>query len=1577
MAYNKKTWITKEIITKEALNNIEDGIATLDENQKKFATKEEIPSIAGLATEEYVDEEIAKIDVTNQLTDYAKTTDIPTKTSQLTNDSNFLISIPSEYITETELEAKGYLTEHQDISGLATKEEIPSDYVKTVNGVSPNADGNVTISATLEPPTVVDSIEEMVDTSKQYVLSTDGFIYGYRYVEPELEEEWTNVLSDVGYQQSKRVNSSGELVTYTTHPVDATNHIPCKPGDEVRLEGFSIPSTYTSGTYYQSLAMYREDKTWIKTQTLSTDIVANKNGLSLVEENGYIVGFTLNEAFVGTEVAYIIITSQDITLNSRVLMKRIKGTVPNFTNLANTDGTDWMMDQRISTTSISASDVLCTTNAISAKRGDTVYFKNVDIYKKQTSSMRFGMWSNGVRVNAIDDTSPYYGELNGNVTVYENGVVSCKLVKQITGEDFETEFDTVRFSVAKVTNFADVIITVNEPITYSEATGGYEWASTGISYASNDYSNDIAEIKNDISDLENIVSSLGNSSTSSPIPNYWVNELNNKVDTIQQVMESVGRNKSSFYWYTDAHWQHNAKKSPLLLDYLIKNTPINKVNFGGDIVGDPNPYDHENIKSFYDWQKAVADIPNHHSVYGNHDLNHWTTDVHNMSYSLVLANEESDDMVVSKVDGCYYIDNPSEKTRYLYLSYLTKSQTDMMTQGQFIVDSIKSVKSGWHIVVIAHRWFQYSKSSTPTVGSVPSYESEILSILDAYNMRTTRAGSNYFYEQDFTECKGVVEFCIGGHIHVDYDFTTTGGIPVIITASDTNQERAGEEDEDCGSVGTITEQALYSIIADYENRKVHVIGVGRGGSRELPLLDIEIGNEDDVADSEVELATIDDTSIRNDSTWSSSKIHNELSNIRINANTQNLSSTPNYVVTEAQNIADKVIKTRNAYSIVISGMSDLHTTGSDSSATGVLHAFQGINEIDKFTPIDLVAIHGDVMVGYMTDEYQSGFKYVRSCMNEITKNVPLIQMQGNHDDLSSDTTEVARQRYFSYIGANNEGTVTDFANRFRNYGYKDFDDLRIRFIYLNSADASEVERTSSEWITPMQFNWFVNTALDFSNKQGSEDWQWIVACHHPLNTGGVTQYLLNILKAYTTKTSGSFDLYHLDVKHTISYDFTNVKQRFICHLHGHIHNFRTEWFDDVLSITVPNACYGRNNEYGTYAGYSDEVHELLGDIDENGQQRQFNKTSNTANDTAFVTFVIDSRVNNKIYAYCYGAGIDREIDLTTKEVLYIEKETIEPDTPVEPDGTYTNLIPTSIDTDGTIFNGVGYKTGYRISSSGSISVSDMCITGFIDVEANQTIRLKNVTINGGEPPYVAWYNQDKSFKVANAIETVWEYDSENDLYIGNSGYNDGWLRISCHVIDSTSILTINEDIPNDDGGDTPVEPSEPINLLVMSNRTYESYSSQTSNFIEVTVPHELDVNKYYPAVIDGRVGKYCGTKITHTVDTTNNGFAFSLSSSTGYGLLFPIEPKITGEYLVTYTSFDVPVVIHLVEYNANNIYKSRTQVTGGLGGDGKQWNVKFNISDISNKYALFFSYGASNVNKTCTITNLSVSKKIK
>lgn len=742
---NDKKYLTKipsEYVTETELN--QKGYLTEHQDISHLATKKElfskdyndltnkptIPSVDGLATKIYVNEEIKKIDVTSQLGDYAKKSDIPivpTKISAFSNDKGYLVSIPSEYVTETELNNKGYLTEHQDLSNYATKSELPTKtsqltndsgyltsipdeyvteieltskgYVKTVNGATPNDKGNVTVPVTLEAPTIVDSIEDMTDTNKQYVLSTDGFIYTYRKV-------------------------------------------------------------YTPGE-----------------------------------------------------------------------------TTPNFTNLANTDGTDWMLNTRISTSSTSTESKTDVTNAISAKKGDTVYFKNVDILNPLSSSMRFGMWNDGTRVNAIEGTSVYYGKQNGYVIEYDDGVVSCKLVNQSTGESFPSEFNKVRFTVSEVTDFSNVIITVNEPIEYTteEETYKYQWASSGILFTPSDYGSEIAEIKTDINNLEKKIGNLGDLDNNNiSIPSYWKTELETKADTIQQIMENVGRNKSAFYWYTDVHWQTNAKKSPILLKYLTDNTQINKINCGGDVINDPSPYNHVNTKYVHDWRKQIANLPNHHSVLGNHDLHHWSTDVHKMAYANILAHQETNDMVVSDVDGCYYIDCPSEKTRYLYLCYLTKSQTDMMAQGQFIVDAIKDVKEGWHIVAINHRWFQYASSSTPTTGSIPAYEKEILDIFDKYNARTTRGGSNYFYAQDFTSSKGKVEFCIGGHIHADYDFTTNGGIPVIITTSDTNQQRH-DGDVDSGVIGTITEQAVYAIIADYEGGKINVVGIGRGGSKEVSL----------------------------------------------------------------------------------------------------------------------------------------------------------------------------------------------------------------------------------------------------------------------------------------------------------------------------------------------------------------------------------------------------------------------------------------------------------------------------------------------------------------------------------------------------------------------------------------------------------------------------------------------------------------------------------------------------------------------------------------------------------------------
>lgn len=72
---------------------------------------------------------------------YALASDIPTKTSELTNDSNFLTSIPEEYVTDTELEEKGYA----QTSDIPSK--LPNPNKLTFTGaVSGEYDGSAPLS---------------------------------------------------------------------------------------------------------------------------------------------------------------------------------------------------------------------------------------------------------------------------------------------------------------------------------------------------------------------------------------------------------------------------------------------------------------------------------------------------------------------------------------------------------------------------------------------------------------------------------------------------------------------------------------------------------------------------------------------------------------------------------------------------------------------------------------------------------------------------------------------------------------------------------------------------------------------------------------------------------------------------------------------------------------------------------------------------------------------------------------------------------------------------------------------------------------------------------------------------------------------------------------------------------------------------------------------------------------------------------------------------------------------------------------------------------------------------------------
>ena len=153
--------ITQEMVDSIGLSG---GLVDLSIYQTKEDTTLETDNktVSGAINE--LNEKIGNTSGNIDLSDYALKSEIPTvptKVSELQNDKGYLTNVPSEYITETELNAKGYLTQHQDISNKANKSEIPTKTSQLTNdsnfAVQPNFTFRINMIASTEQPSVTTS----------------------------------------------------------------------------------------------------------------------------------------------------------------------------------------------------------------------------------------------------------------------------------------------------------------------------------------------------------------------------------------------------------------------------------------------------------------------------------------------------------------------------------------------------------------------------------------------------------------------------------------------------------------------------------------------------------------------------------------------------------------------------------------------------------------------------------------------------------------------------------------------------------------------------------------------------------------------------------------------------------------------------------------------------------------------------------------------------------------------------------------------------------------------------------------------------------------------------------------------------------------------------------------------------------------------------------------------------------------------------------------------------------------------------------------------------------------------------
>jgi hypothetical protein len=376
---------------------------------------------------------------------------------------------------------------------------------------------------------------------------------------------------------------------------------------------------------------------------------------------------------------------------------------------------------------------------------------------------------------------------------------------------------------------------------------------------------------------------------------------------------------------------------------------------------------------------------------------------------------------------------------------------------------------------------------------------------------------------------------------------------------------------------------------------------------------------------------------------------------------ESITNIPDYTSIPAAELARKIHNHQNGSSITFAFLADSHCDSTKMYNEDILQAAQALKTIDSRCPIDFIVHGGDISPGGEDTTIDKTFddveKYTEIMMT-YNAHIPAIWCIGNHDDAPYQATaeRLTQTQTYTLFGRKNlrVGAVCNYGC---NYGYVDFDNQRLRVIYLDTHDKRDwgsvdhvvVDGDSPDFlnvtnISKDQLDWLATKALDFSGKQNIDEWGILVVSHAPLNqesnsytdpSKSSTWYWQNtinatlVLKAYEDKSQVTLNNKNDDKKilpndYSVTYDFTALDKRakVYCLVHGHKHAYLESKINGFTSIGCPNVSNGRERESS------------------NGTTYYKNNIDNEY--TSFCVLTID-RENENIYADCFGAGYDREI----------------------------------------------------------------------------------------------------------------------------------------------------------------------------------------------------------------------------------------------------------------------------------------------------------------------------------------------
>jgi len=428
--------------------------------------------------------------------------------------------------------------------------------------------------------------------------------------------------------------------------------------------------------------------------------------------------------------------------------------------------------------------------------------------------------NNGINIRCVNGTVYSIPKSDVLSAIQEAGFT-------VSGNTFTCEnttslyFDTITASIGIVNNST----VCNDPskiplfVTHYGTNFGLLVNSANI----NTVYNHSASIEN----LDDRVTALEDASIGDNVPTYYKASLASKTAQIRSNMMDAGENAETFIWITDIHWESNNKHSPALINYLLQRLNINTIICGGDLINEGEKAEmaqtmNECVKKF---TFANMFFP---CAFGNHDSNKNNQDNlpdrwfdNGEVYALMYKQCGDNIMRLSDADFGFYFDRKDTKTRFVFID--TGANGTFATQARFteMVNCCLEVETDWHIVLVAHwlctqnGWYQSGY--------------DIRTFIDAYNSKSSAPISTVGRTYDLSSAKGKIVASFSGHTHVDMDWSTQNGIPMIVSDCD-NGIRSDNEDYPYAE-GTITEQCFDVVTIDYTNENIKCVRIGRGADR--------------------------------------------------------------------------------------------------------------------------------------------------------------------------------------------------------------------------------------------------------------------------------------------------------------------------------------------------------------------------------------------------------------------------------------------------------------------------------------------------------------------------------------------------------------------------------------------------------------------------------------------------------------------------------------------------------------------------------------------------------------------------